>query len=103
MRTANFGMAIRGRETINSLATAVGLTTTYIPMLDPKCRCAIVQPVGGNIRFTLDGATDPVAATTGHILVQNSFLELWEQELAKFKCINDGGTAKLEVTYYGEG
>jgi hypothetical protein len=102
VRVITMNHTIRGRETISSLVTAIGLTTTHIPLTDPKCRFAIVQAIGGNIRFTLDGATDPVAATTGHILTQNSFIDLWGQELSNFKAINDGGSAKLEVTYYGE-
>jgi hypothetical protein len=101
-RIYTIGHTVRGRETISSLSTAKGLTASHIPLLDGKCRFAIVQPVGGNIRFTLDGSTPPVAATTGHILVQNSFMDLWGDELAKFSCINDGGTASVEVTYYGE-
>lgn len=95
-----------GRETISSatLAAATGLTDTQIPPTKPNVYWAVVQAIGGNVRFTLDGVTAPVAATTGHILVQNGTVELWgDSELQGFSAITDGGAASLEVTYYGVG
>ncbi len=88
------------RETITSLTVAIGLTATKITT---KVKYAIVQAIGGDVRFTVDGSTPPVAATTGLRIVQDGHVELWGEEMAKFSAIDDGGTAKLEVSYHGEG
>jgi hypothetical protein len=90
-----------GRETITSLVAATGLTAAKITN---STIYALVQAIGGDVRFTLDGSTAPVAATTGHRLVQDSSIELWgHDEMKNFSAIDDGGTAQLEVTYNGAG
>lgn len=94
--------AVKGRETIASLVSAIGLTATYIPPASPWTRYALVQAIGGAVRFTIDGATPPVAGTTGLRIVQDGTVELWDSEMVNFSAIDDGGTAKLEVSYHGE-
>jgi len=97
------GLAQVAYETIGDLSSAVGLTAANIPPTKSQTRMALIQAVGGNVRYTLDGSTAPVAATTGHRLSQDSFIEVWDESLKKFSGIDDGGTAKLEVTYFGRG
>ena len=93
---------VKARETIASLVAAVGLTATYLPPTSRDTLFAIVQAIGGDVRFTVEGTT-PVAATTGHRLVEDGTVELWGAEMTDFLAIDDGGTAELEVTYYGSG
>jgi hypothetical protein len=92
--------AVKGRETIASVATAKGLTAAK---LTSTVHYALVQAIGGPVRFTIDGATPPVAGTTGFRLVQDGTVELWGEEMSKFSAIDDGGTASLEVSYHGQG
>jgi hypothetical protein len=88
------------RETITSLTASIGLTSTKITN---NTIYAVVQAIGGPVRFTIDaGTTPPVAATTGHRLVQDGNVELWgHDEMKGFRAIDDGGTAQLEVTFFG--
>jgi hypothetical protein len=95
--------AILGRETIASLATSVGFTAAQIPPTAGKegIEYALIQALGGDVRITSDG-TAPVAATTGLRLLQNSLVEVWGADAIRaFRAIDDGGTATLEVVYYG--
>ena len=96
-------LAVVDRENVPSLASAIGLTDSKIPPANPRPFYAVVQAIGDSIRFTTDGVTDPVAGTTGHRLVEDGVIELWGESMTKFLAIDDGGTAKLEVSYYGRG
>jgi hypothetical protein len=100
---ASPGFAVVAIETIASLVAAIGLTAANIPPTNNQTLMAVVQAVGGDVRFTMDGSTAPVAATTGHRLLQDGVIELWGESMNKFRAIDDGGTAKLEVSYYGRG
>ena len=89
-----------GRETIASIASAVGFTSTFIPNTNNKTIYAIVQSVGGDCRFCIDG-TDPTGAL-GLRLKEDDSIEVWGSEaLQKFRAINDTGTSTLEVVYMG--
>jgi len=89
-----------GRETIGTLTDSIGFTAAQILK---RVSHAVVQAIGGDVRFTLE-ATAPVAATTGHRLPEDSMIKVWgQQALLNFRAIDDGGTAKLEVTYMGSG
>jgi len=96
------GYKVRNRETISSVSTAVGFTSTYIPTTDVDTEYAIIQAIDGDIRFTIDGTTP--TSSLGLRLLQDDSVEVWgAQALVNFLCIDDGGTAKLEVVYMGRG
>lgn len=85
------------RETISDVSSAVGFTSNK---LVARNSYAIIQAVDGDIRFTLDGTTP--TASLGLRLTEDSSVEVWGQASMKdFKCIDDGGTAELEVLYMG--
>lgn len=93
------------RETISDVSTSggVGFTSTYIPPTELDTTYAIIQAIDDAIRFTIDG-TAPVADTTGMRLLKDDKVEVWGQTaMTNFLCIDDGGTAKLEVVYMGRG
>lgn len=89
------------RETISSLASAVGFTAGK---LLETTLYAVVQAINGNVRYTfIDGHT-PVAATTGLRLLKDQVIEVWgADDMKNFLAIDDGGTAQLEVVYMGTG
>ena len=94
--------AVRNRETISSLTSSVGFTSTYIPPTDKEVIYAIMQAVDGDVRFCVDGTTP--TSSKGLRLTQDSNVEVWGAgALTNFRCIDDGGTAKLEVVYMGRG
>ena len=87
-----------GRETIPDVSSSVGFTSTEIPPTKSYVRYAIIQAIDGNIRFTLDGTTP--TASLGLRLLQDASVEVWGYSvLIDFLCIDDSGTAKLEVVY----
>ena len=51
----------------DTLAVSTSVVTLDDTLLVERMRQVIIQvdPAGGNVRMTLDGATDPVGATTG--------------------------------------
>ena len=86
---------VSNRETISSLATAVGFTSSK---LVAYLVYAIIQAISGDVRFTIDGTTP--TTSLGMRLLQDASVEIWgTTALSKFLCIDDGGTAKLEVIY----
>jgi hypothetical protein len=88
------------RETIASIAASVGFTSTYYPPTERRTIYAIVQAVGGDCRFCIDG-TAPTA-TKGLRLQEDGSVEVWGQSaLTNFRAIDDTGTATLEVIYMG--
>ena len=94
--------SVKGRETIASLVASVGFTAAQIPSTKPNVVYAIAQPVGGDIRMCIDSTTPE--ATKGMKMVENTIFEVWgAAALIAFHCIDDGGTAKLEVIYMGQG
>jgi len=87
------------RETISSLTDSVGFTAAK---LVSRKVYAIIQAVDGNVRFTIDGTTP--STSLGLRLTQDSSVEVWGSDtMTNFRCIDDGGTAKLEVVYMGKG
>lgn len=92
-----------GRETIDDLAESVGFDSDFLPPTEPNTIYAVIQAIDDPIRFCIDG-TPPVADTTGMRLTKDNTTEVWgAAALAAFRCIDDGGTAKLEVIYMGQG
>jgi hypothetical protein len=89
-----------GRETIASLATAVGFTASQIPSAKNYVNYAIIQSVGGDCRFCIDGTTP--TASLGIRLQEDGSCEIWgAAALINFLAIDDTGTATLEVIYMG--
>jgi len=92
---------IFGRETIASIASSIGFTKGKYPIAPDMKAYALIQPVGGDCRFTEDGTTP--TGDIGLRLTEDSTIEIWGKDsLEMFRCIDDTGTAKLEVVYYVE-
>ena len=86
---------VKDRETISSLTTAVGFTAAK---LTAGLFYATIQAIDGDIRYTEDGTTP--TDSLGLRLPEDGMTEIWgTAEMANFRCIYDGGTAKLEVLY----
>lgn len=89
-----------GRETIPSLTASVGFTAATIAAIAERLHYALIQAVDGDVRFALDGATP--TSSLGLRLTQDSNVEVWgDSDINNFRCIDDSGTAKLEVVYMG--
>jgi len=96
------GFVVIDRETISSVSSSTGFTTTYIPPTNVETAYAIVQAIDGDVRFCIDGTTP--TSSKGLILTENSKVEVWGYAaLVDFRAIDDGGTAKLEVVFMGRG
>lgn len=90
---------VSDRETISSVSDSVGFTSSK---LVSGVTYAFIQAIDGVIRFTEDGTTP--SSSKGIRLLKDGTAEIWGSEaMTKFRCIDDGGTAKLEVIYYKRG
>jgi len=90
------------RETISSVSSSTGFTATNIPPANVNVAYALVQALSGAIRVCEDGTT-PTATKGIKFNIEESF-EIWGAEaLENFRAIDDGGTASLEVIYFGRG
>jgi hypothetical protein len=88
------------RETISDVSASVGFTSNKIPPTANRVEYAIIQAVGGNVRYAVNGATP--STSLGLRLTQDSTVEVWgDRDLTNFRCIDDSGTATLEVVYMG--
>lgn len=86
---------VKDRETISSVSSSTGFTAAK---LTAGLHYAFIQAIDGDVRFTIDGTTP--TTDVGIILPKNATCEVWgTQAMSKFRCIDDGGTAKLEVIY----
>jgi len=95
---------VKGRETVTGLSASKGFTAIQIPPTTTKLNViyAIAQPVDGDIRMCMDGTVP--TSTRGIKINEDTIFEVWgSAALIAFRCINDGGTAKLEVIYMGQG
>lgn len=93
---------VSDRETIASVSSYIGITSSLLSPSTGKIVYALIQALGGNIRMTIDG-TIPTSSK-GIKLVQNATTEVWGTEaLEDFRCIDDGGSATVEVVLYGIG
>jgi len=95
---------VLGRETIADVSVAVGFDSTKIPHAERRTIYALVQAVGGAVRYCIDG-TEPTV-TKGMRLTQDGTLEVWGADaLINFLCIANigNGTETLEVIYMGRG
>ncbi len=91
--------SVSDRETISDVSTSggVGFTSTK---LTAYLMYAFIQAIDGDIRFTID-STAPTSSK-GVRLLQDSSVEIWgSKAMTDFLCIDDGGSAKLEVIYMG--
>ncbi len=90
---------VSDRETISSVSSFIGFTSGK---LVAHVLYAVIQAIDGDIRFTID-STEPTSSL-GLRLTQDSTVEIWGVEaMTDFRCIDDGGTAKLEVVYMSRG
>ncbi|KKM03636.1 hypothetical protein LCGC14_1772450 [marine sediment metagenome] len=86
---------VKDRETIASVSSSTGFTAGK---LTDFLQYALIQAVSGDIRFTIDGTTP--TSSKGVRLPQDVSLEIWGTEaMSDFLCIDDGGTATVEVIY----
>ena len=86
---------VKDRETISSVSASVGFTSSKLTAF---LQYAVIQAIDGDIRFTIDGSTP--STSLGLRLVQDASVEVWgTEDMTNFLCIDDGGTAKLEVVY----
>lgn len=85
-------------EQITSISSSTGLTDgTYNAS---NIVYALIQCTGGAIRYRTDGSTPETGI--GHYLANYGAVEVWGGvDLSNFRAIDSGGTAKLEVTYFG--
>ncbi|KKN70391.1 hypothetical protein LCGC14_0430860 [marine sediment metagenome] len=87
---------VSDRETISDVSSSIGFTSSK---LVANLIYAFIQAVDGNIRFSEDGTTP--TSSLGVRLLKDGTTEIWgTKAMSKFRCIDDGGTAKLEVIYY---
>ena len=94
--------SVISRETIGDLAASVGFTAANIPTTQPRTIYAVIQPIDGPIRITIDGTTP--TADVGIKIAEDATVEIWGYAaLIAFRCIDDNDTATLEVIYMGEG
>ena len=88
---------VSDRETISSVSSVAGVGFTSTKLVTGIVY-AIIQAIVGNVRITVDGSTP--STSLGLKLIQNSHIEVWgKQAMSDFLCIDDGGSAKLEVVY----
>jgi len=92
--------SVSDRETISSVSTAVGFTVAKLTPAGYILHYAVIQAIDGDVRFTIDGTTP--TDSLGLRLREDASVEVWGgKAMADFLCIDDGGTAKLEVVYMG--
>lgn len=95
---------VMSRETVADVSASIGFTAANIPPAERRTIYALVQPVGGAVRYCIDGTTP--TATKGVRLTEDSTMEVWGAEaLRAFRCITDGGQGgeTAEVIYMGRG
>ncbi len=86
---------VKDRETISDVSSSTGFTSSK---LTDFLQYALIQAVSADIRFTIDGTTP--TSSLGIRLPQDVSSEIWGTEaMANFRCIDDGGTATVEVIY----
>jgi len=77
-------------------------TASVSPIVDKMVKVIIqIDPTGGNVRMTLDGATDPEGATTGFRYDAGDIIELNRQEAINAKFIRDAADATLQIQAMG--
>jgi len=88
-------------EVIASLTASVGFTSTYITDAKlEKLMYVLIQPQGAAIHYETNG--DAATTATGIHVADGAAVEIWGWSAIKnFRCIDDGGTAKLSCKYYG--
>lgn len=93
---------VSDRETIASVSSSVGITSSLLSPDPGEIVYALIQAISDPIRMTIDGTTP--TSSKGIKLLENSTVEIWGTEaLSDFRCIDDGGTATVEVILYGTG
>ena len=87
---------VKDRETVSSVSSSTGFTSSKLTAF---LQYALIQAIGGDIRFTMVKGATP-SSSLGKRLVEDASAEIWGTEaMANFRCIDDGGTATLDVDY----
>jgi len=93
-------------EQITTLTSAKGFTSTYIPPTDPEVVKAIITPVGGDIRYRVDG-TSPTDSVGTRLVEDSAEVIEGYADLNNFRAIEDAASSglgvTLEVHYLGTG
>lgn len=93
---------VKNRETIDDVSVAIGFTAAYIPPTEGNTIYAFIQAIDGDVRICIDGTTP--TPDRGISITEGSSIEIWgATALRNFLAIDDGGLAKLEVVYHGQG
>lgn len=88
------------RETLADVSASTGITAALLPPTEPRVVYAIIQAIGGDIRFTVEGSTP--TSSLGLRLPEDEVVEVWgSQALSNFRCIDDGGIATMDVVTMG--
>lgn len=92
---------LRNTEVIASLSSSVGFTASKITDAElERLLYVLIQPHGGAIHYQTNG--DDAAIDEGVHVAALGIVEIWGYDAIKnFRCIDDGGTAKLSCKYYG--
>lgn len=91
----------RNEEVIADLSASIGFTAANISDDEmERVKYVLIQPHGGAIHYRTNGS-DATTATGIHVAALST-VEIWGYDAIKnFRCIDDGGTAKLSCKYYG--
>lgn len=79
--------------TDTSLATAQGL-----PSIPPDSKGVLMQTIGANIRFTIDGTT--ATTSVGFQLIAGAEPTFYRGDLSLISMIEEGTSAELQVAYF---
>ena len=92
---------LKDTEVISSLTASVGFSAQYITADKMETLLyVLIQPQGGAIHYQTNG--DAAATDEGIHLADGALVEIWGWSAIKnFRCIDNGGSAKLSCKYYG--
>lgn len=92
---------LRNTEVIQGLSSSVEFTASNITDAElARLRYVLIQPQGGAIHYQTNG--DDAATDEGLHVGDGAVVEIWGYDaIRNFRCIDDGGTAKLSCKFYG--
>lgn len=84
------------------ISISSGAVTTLTAATFAGAYAARIYIEGGDIRYTLDGSTTPVAATTGDVAVATGGVWLGSpDDIQNFKCVRETAvTVTLHIHYF---
>lgn len=93
-----------GREqiTVSNSVKTLNATPTLSSTNKMKAVYADIQIQADSVRLTIDGSTDPEAATTGMLLTPGSMYRAWGlTNIENIKMIRESTDATVVVNYWG--